>query len=120
MLLVHGLGGSWRSARFIDGQGLGAVDTVGSSMGARMVLELARRGVGGNTIALDPGGFWNDRELKNFSATLRASIPLVQALRPMLRQQWISDAEITETTYTAFQPSVPGRRRRADVARGGC
>ncbi len=86
MLLVHGLGGSWRSARFIDGQGLGAVDTVGSSMGARMVLELARRGVGGNTIALDPGGFWNDRELKNFSATLRASIPLVQALRPMLRQ----------------------------------
>lgn len=38
---------------FIDEQGLAGIDTVGSSMGAQMVLELARRGVGGTTVALD-------------------------------------------------------------------
>jgi len=53
---------------FIDQQGLAGVDTVGSSMGARMVLELARRGVGGTAVALDPGGFWTDGELR-FSAS---------------------------------------------------
>jgi pimeloyl-ACP methyl ester carboxylesterase len=53
-------------------------------MGARIVLELARRGVGGDTVALDPGGFWNDRELALFGATLRPSIALVRALRGAL------------------------------------
>lgn len=33
-------------ASFIDEQQLGSVDTVGSSVGARMVLELGRRGAG--------------------------------------------------------------------------
>ncbi len=46
-------------ADFIAAEGLDGVDTVGSSMGARIVLELARRGVGGDTVALDPGGFWS-------------------------------------------------------------
>ena len=49
-----------------------------------MVLELARRGVGGDTVALDPGGFWSDRELVVFGATLRPTIALVRALRGML------------------------------------
>ena len=71
-------------AEFIHEQGLGKVSTVGQSMGGRMVLELARRGVGGDTVALDPGGFWTDRELAVFSATLRPSIKLVGALRPVL------------------------------------
>jgi len=31
---------------------------VGSSLGARLVLEMARRGRAGSVIALDPGGFW--------------------------------------------------------------
>ena len=125
LLLVHGLGGGWRSwspildglaerreviavdlpgfgetpplsgevsiasltdsvADFIREQGLDGVSTVGQSMGGRMVLELARRGVGGDTVALDPGGFWSDRELVVFGATLRPSIALVQALRGML------------------------------------
>ncbi len=44
---------------FIATHDLAGIDTVGSSMGARMVLELARRGVGGDTVALDPGGFWS-------------------------------------------------------------
>lgn len=69
---------------FIKEQGLDGVDIVGSSMGARMVLELARRGVGGNAVALDPGGFWSDGELRFFSISLRASIKLVRTLRPAL------------------------------------
>ncbi len=71
-------------ADFISEQGLDGVSTVGQSMGGRIVLELARRGVGGDTVALDPGGFWNDRELFIFGATLRPSIALVRVLRRWL------------------------------------
>ena len=71
-------------ADFFCEQGLDVVATVGQSMGGRMVLELARRGVGGDTVALDPGGFWSDRELFVFGATLRPSIALVRALRGWL------------------------------------
>ena len=71
-------------ADFIREQGLDGVATAGQSMGGRMVLELARRGVGGDTVALDPGGFWSDRELLVFGATLRPSITLVRALRSQL------------------------------------
>ena len=71
-------------ADFIEDQGLGGVATAGQSMGARIVLELARRGVGGDAVALDPGGFWTDRELALFGATLRPSIALVRLLRGAL------------------------------------
>ena len=71
-------------ADFIAEQGLDGVSTVGQSMGGRIVLELARRGVGGDTVALDPGGFWTDREQRVFSATLRPSIFLVRRLRSAL------------------------------------
>jgi len=69
---------------FIGEQGLEGVSTVGQSMGARIVLELARRGVGGDTVSLDPGGFWSDGELRIFGATLRPSIALVRVLRGAL------------------------------------
>lgn len=43
---------------FIDEEGYRGIDAVGSSMGARLVLELARRGgVVGGVVSLDPGGF---------------------------------------------------------------
>ena len=71
-------------ADFIREHELGAVSTVGQSMGGRILLELARRGVGGDTVALDPGGFWSDRELFVFGATLRPSIALVRVLRGLL------------------------------------
>lgn len=48
--------------RYIANNGLAGIDLVGSSMGARIVLELARRGGVGNVIALDPGGFWRGWE----------------------------------------------------------
>jgi pimeloyl-ACP methyl ester carboxylesterase len=125
VLLIHGLGGSWRSwstilgplsearrvvavdlpghgstpavsdsgtfeglvdslERYIAGAGLSGVDVVGSSMGARIVLELARRGVVGNVVALDPGGFWRGWERTLFRTTIGASVRLLRAIRPTL------------------------------------
>ena len=126
LLLVHGLGGSWRSwAPILDGlasereviavdlpghgdtpplagstsiytladaltaflreQKLVGIDTVGSSMGARLVLELARRGdVLGSVVALDPGGFWRGWERHAFFGSLWASIRAVRALQPLM------------------------------------
>jgi pimeloyl-ACP methyl ester carboxylesterase len=125
LLLIHGLGGSWRSwtpildalsisrrviaidlpghgetlaehdsgtfnglvgsvERYIAQNELTGVDVVGSSMGARLVLELARRGVVGNVVALDPGGFWRGWERTFFQATIGASGRLLRAIRPSL------------------------------------
>ena len=125
LLLVHGLGGSWRSwstvldalsehrtviaidlpghgatpaepdsgtfdglvrsvERYIADQGLGGIDLVGSSMGARIVLELARRGGVGNVVALDPGGFWRGWERTFFKVTIGLSGQLLRAIRPGL------------------------------------
>lgn len=65
-------------------QELGQADLVGSSMGARMVLELARRGIGRHVVALDPGGFWNATEKAVFGTSVRASFHLVRGLRAAL------------------------------------
>lgn len=46
-------------AGFIADHDRTGIDLVGSSLGGRLVLELARRGAGGATVALDPGGFWS-------------------------------------------------------------
>lgn len=69
---------------FIQGEGLGAVDLVGSSVGARLVLELSRRGLGGHCVALDPGGFWRGWETRFFQTTIGASIRLVRGLQPAM------------------------------------
>lgn len=125
LLLVHGLGGSWRSwgpvldalsasrtviaidlpghgatpahhdsgtfdglvgsvERYIVENELIGVDVVGSSMGARMVLELARRGLVSNVVALDPGGFWRGWERTFFRTTIGVSGRLLRAIRPGL------------------------------------
>jgi len=125
LLLIHGLGGSWRSwstildvlsrnrtviavdlpghgetpteqdsgtfdglvgsvQRYIVDHELTGIDVVGSSMGARIVLELARRGVVGNVVALDPGGFWRGWERTFFKTTIGASGRLLRAIRPAL------------------------------------
>ncbi|MHA7174652.1 alpha/beta fold hydrolase [Arthrobacter monumenti] len=125
VLMVHGLGSSWRNwdpvldrltaerevilidlpgfgdspayegevtmatltdavQAYMRDNGLEDVDLVGSSMGARMVLELARRAAGGNVVALDPGGFWNNRQRVIFGASVGLSIKLVRLLqKPM-------------------------------------
>ena len=161
LLLVHGLGGSWRSwitilpalcesreivaldlpghgdtpaaagsdtfsgladsvERFIDERGLDGIDIVGSSVGARIALEMARRGRVGATIALDPGGFWRGWERTYFRATLTVSIRLVRGLGPVLpslsrsavgrsmllaqlsARPWKLDSEIVATELKSF------------------
>ena len=70
--------------RYIAEQGLSGIDVVGSSLGARIALELARRGGIGAAIALDPGGFWEGWERPFFKATIGASVGLLKAIRPTL------------------------------------
>lgn len=70
--------------RYIQDNGLTGIDVVGSSMGARLVLELARRGGVGNVVALDPGGFWRGWERTFFKVTIGLSGKLLRAIRPLL------------------------------------
>lgn len=125
LLLIHGLGSSWRAwrpilddlaaersvividlpghgatpaeqdsdtfkglvgsvERYLVTNGLVGIDAVGSSMGARIVLELARRGKVGNIVALDPGGFWRGWERLFFRATIGLSARLLRVLRSRL------------------------------------
>ena len=69
----------WLGAKNLTG-----IDMVGSSLGARLVLEMARRGHAGAVVALDPGGFWQGWERTFFKATITPSVALVRALRPAL------------------------------------
>ena len=125
LVLIHGLGGSWRSwlpildelaadrdvialdlpgfgetpplagdvsvpsladavTAFLTERDLMGVDVVGSSMGARLVLELARRGVVGATVSLDPGGFWKGWERTFFHRTIELSVALIRVLQPAM------------------------------------
>jgi pimeloyl-ACP methyl ester carboxylesterase len=126
LLLIHGLGGSWRSwntildalaaereviavdlpgfgetsplpgevsirtladavTAYLRAHNLTGIDAVGSSMGARLVLELARRGgVLGAVVSLNPGGFWRGWERHVFFASIYASIRLVRLLQPAM------------------------------------
>ena len=126
LLLVHGIGGSWRSwdtiidhlaterevialdlpghgsspplpgensigtfcdalTDFLTEHSLLGADAVGSSMGARLVLELARRGgVLGTVVSLDPGGFWQGWEIPFFYQSVKISVKLVKALQPVM------------------------------------
>ena len=72
------------TAGFLAAQGLQDVDLVGSSMGARIVLELARRGHTGTVVSLDPGGFWEGWERSFFAVTIGLSGRLVRALQPAM------------------------------------
>ncbi len=69
---------------FLTEHGLHGVDVAGSSMGARLALELARRGVVGTAVALDPGGFWNTWQRVVFFASVALSIRLVRLLAPVM------------------------------------
>jgi pimeloyl-ACP methyl ester carboxylesterase len=75
-----------------DKHDLSGIDVVGSSLGGRIVLELARLGRVGNCIALDPGGFWQGWEAKYLSTTLGASGALLRLIRPAL--PWIASHKL--------------------------
>ena len=85
---------------FIDAQGLRGIDVVGSSMGARLVLELARRGgVVGSVVALDPGGFWRGWERHAFFSSIWLSIRAVRLLQPLMPA--ISRSKVARTMLLA-------------------
>ena len=125
LLLLHGLGGSWRSWRrilpllevkrnviavdlpgfgktpalcgpvsieslteavieFLEHNDLIGVDVAGSSIGATIALELARRGAVGSTVALNPAGFWQGWEKTYFLRTLQLSMRLIRLLEPAI------------------------------------
>jgi pimeloyl-ACP methyl ester carboxylesterase len=81
--------------QFIAEHELGGVDVVGASMGARLALELARRGSVGNVVALDPGGFWTRTEQRIFGTSVRLSVMLLKVLRPVL--PWLTGNPVTRT-----------------------
>lgn len=155
LLLIHGLGGSWRSwqtilndlalereviavdlpghgdtpplrgattiaaladavAEFVGENNLTGVDVVGSSMGARLVLELARRGgVVGSVVSLDPGGFWQGWQIPFFYHSVNLSVKLVRALQPVMPQ--IADRAIGRTLLLAQFSARPWKLSPAVV-----
>lgn len=68
-------------SRFLRDENLDRADVVGSSMGARIALELARRGHAGSVVALSPGGFWSQAERTVFGATVGASVAVIRSLQ---------------------------------------
>jgi pimeloyl-ACP methyl ester carboxylesterase len=70
---------SWLHAHNLEG-----IDCVGSSMGARLVLELVRRGVVGATVSLDPGGFWEGWQVPFFYYSVAGSVRLLRKVQPLL------------------------------------
>ena len=116
--------------RYIAENDLTGVDIVGSSMGARIVLELARRGGVGNVVALDPGGFWRGWERTFFKVTIGLSGRLLRAIRPLLPT--LCRYAVTRTALLAqlsvrpwaLDPHVVttelnGTQHHADVRRAG-
>lgn len=92
-------------ASFIEDQGFSGIDLVGSSVGARLVLELSRRGVGGHCVALDPGGFWRGWETTFFQSTITASIRLVRWLQPVM--PFLTRHAVTRTLLLAQLSAKP-------------
>ena len=82
---------------FSDTQSLRGIDVVGSSMGARLVLELARRGgVAGSVVSLNPGVFWRGWERHAFFSSIWLSIRAVRLLQPVMPA--ISHSKVARTT----------------------
>jgi len=82
------------------------IDAVGSSMGAHLVLELARRGgILGAVVSLDPGGFWRGWEQPFFYRSLYISIRLLRWLKPLL--PFMTRHAITRTLFFAQLSARP-------------
>ena len=69
---------------FLQESNMTGIDTVGSSMGGRLVLELFRRGgVLGAVVSLDPGGFWKGWEIPFFTTALQPLYALCGYCNPL-------------------------------------
>lgn len=122
--------------RYIADNDLTGVDIVGSSMGARIALEIARRGNVGNVVALDPGGFWHGWERTFFKVTISLSGLLLRAIRPSLPllsrnvvsrtallaqlsvRPWALDPKVVATELTGFSMTPSFDALVDDLARG--
>lgn len=71
-------------ADFIRVHDLQGVAVAGLSLGGRVALEMARRGLVGATVAMAPGGFWNDKERRYLKASLIAGGKLSRLTRRSL------------------------------------
>ena len=88
---------------FLSSHGLTGVNAVGSSMGAQLVLELARRHAVGKVVSLDPGGFWSAWEQRLFFLSIAASIRLARQLERFLPA--LIGNPVTRTLFLAqFSP----------------
>lgn len=65
---------------YLAAENLDGVDMVGSSLGGRLVLEMARRGKAGAVVALDPGGFWMGWERTYLQSTLLLSVLMLRGV----------------------------------------
>ncbi|MDQ3074735.1 MAG: alpha/beta fold hydrolase [Pseudomonadota bacterium] len=100
--------------QMIAREGLGAIDMVGSSMGGRIVLELARRGGTGAVVALDPGGFWEGWERGFFKTTIAVSVKLLRTLRAALPK--LSASAVGRTALLAQLTARPWALDGREVA----
>ena len=100
-------------AAWLKENNLTGVDCVGSSMGGRLVLELARRGVLGAVISLDPGGFWQGWQVPFFYYSVAGSVRLVRLLQPYMSA--ITSSAVGRSLLLA-QFSVRPWKIPADVA----
>ena len=92
---------------FLEEQDLVGVDVAGDSMGARLALELARRGVVGSTVSLDPGGFWDGWQKGFFFGSIWLSTRLIRLLQPVMPQ--ITASPIGRTLLFAQFSARPWR-----------
>lgn len=122
--------------RFVAAEELADVPMAGSSLGGRMVLEMARRGHRGATVALDPGGFWQGWETTMFKTTLTASLGLLRglggAVKPIARNAagrtallaqlsahpWRLDGGLVAGELTAFAATPTAAALIRDLAAG--
>ncbi|MDB5723038.1 MAG: alpha/beta hydrolase [Alphaproteobacteria bacterium] len=106
--------------RFLDAQHLAGCDMVGSSLGGQLVLEMARRGKAGATVALDPGGFWLGWERPILRNSLKTALWTARGFKPGLsmlarnpatrtmllgllsNQPWALDGELVASEMEAF------------------
>lgn len=95
---------------FLEKEGLHSADVVGSSLGGRIVLELAHRGIVRSAVALDPGGFWHGWETNYVFASLMGTIKLIRGLGRYRRVLAGRIARLAALGQLSHNPSVLSRR----------
>ena len=122
---------------FLTQHQLLGIDAVGNSMGARLVLELARRGdVVGAVVSLDPGGFWQGWQVAYFYQSVRLSAQLSSLIQPILpplvsnpvsrtllfaqfsAHPWTIPAPVALTEFRAFLPTPSFTKLLDSLAHG--